>query len=348
MAGSVMIVRGDARTLPLSDASVDLIVTSPPYWSLRSYQDGGAHYAGQIGSEVTPGEYIDALIECTREWMRVLKPSGSIWVNLGDKYNSAASGQNLLGIRARNPGSRSGSKRYDGGRHRAAHGISTKSLHLLPERYRIACVDQLGLIVRAVVIWEKPNGLPESVTDRVRRSHEDWVHLTTQRRYYSAIDQIREPVLHPNWSRPNRNDMPSADARRDIGETSALRNVYTPNPNGKLPASVWAIATQPFRVPPELGIDHFAAFPMEWPRRLIKGWCQPDGVVLDPFGGTGTTALVAAMLSRTGITVDASADYCRLAQWRCSDPIERAKAAQVEPDRRLVDPGQTDLFGTAS
>jgi DNA modification methylase len=82
------VLRGDARNLPLPDASVDLIVTSPPYWSLRSYLDNGEHYDGQIGAEATPAAYIDSLIDCTREWVRVLKPTGSRCVNLGDKYST--------------------------------------------------------------------------------------------------------------------------------------------------------------------------------------------------------------------------------------------------------------------
>lgn len=82
------ILRGDTRHLPLRDATVDLIVTSPPYWALRSYTDGGAHYPGQIGSEPTPTDYIAALVDCTAEWVRVLKPSGSLFVNLGDRYDS--------------------------------------------------------------------------------------------------------------------------------------------------------------------------------------------------------------------------------------------------------------------
>ncbi len=83
---SVTVIRGDAASLPLPDASVDLIVTSPPYFALRSYTDGGEHYAGQIGSEGTPAEWVAALVACTAEWVRVLKPSGSLFVNLGDKY----------------------------------------------------------------------------------------------------------------------------------------------------------------------------------------------------------------------------------------------------------------------
>src|SRR5215831_9694186 len=89
---SAAILRGDARRLPLPDASVDLIVTSPPYFGLRSYTDGGQHYAGQIGSEATPGEWVAALVECTAEWVRVLKPEGSLFVNLGDKYSGNETG----------------------------------------------------------------------------------------------------------------------------------------------------------------------------------------------------------------------------------------------------------------
>ncbi len=299
------ILRGNARALDLPDASVDLIVTSPPYFNLRSYQDGGEHYDGQIGSEATPQEFIAALVECTREWMRVLKPSGSIFVNLGDNYGP------------------------------------NKSLRLLPERYRIACIDELGLIARAVIVWSKPNGLPESVTDRVRRSHEDWVHLTKASKCFAAVDEIREPHLHGGRGSTWRERVDGVGvvgeqhrASKGARHADPVRgdNSKAGNPLGKLPGSVWSIATQALRVPAELGIDHFAAFPMEWPRRLIKGWCPPDGVVLDPFGGTGTTALVATMLGRTGISVDLSQDYCRLAEWRASDPKERARAAGLDPD----------------
>jgi hypothetical protein len=220
------IVRGDARAIDLPDASVDLIVTSPPYFGLRSYQDGGEHYNGQIGSEPTPAEFIAALIACTREWMRVLKPSGSIFVNLGDKYATRYSS-----IRG---GGRAGLNDDDGSRGRSGQnrtGTPEKSLLLLPERYRIAAVDELGLIARAVIVWSKPNGLPESVTDRVRRSHEDWVHLTKAPRYFASVDEIREPYQpasgrcwhlqagtcrpsHDLGTRPGRYAAPRRPARR--------------------------------------------------------------------------------------------------------------------------------------
>ena len=165
---SATVIRGDAATLPLPDASVDLIVTSPPYFGLRSYTDGGEHYAGQIGSEATPAEWVAALVACTAEWVRVLKPSGSLFVNLGDSYSAYNNN--------RGP-SKSFSAAADPARgHVGKPGlpdhVRAKSLYGLPWRYALACIDQLGLILRAEIIWAKPNGLPESVTDRVRRAHE--------------------------------------------------------------------------------------------------------------------------------------------------------------------------------
>jgi len=332
-----LVLRADARSLPLPDASVDLIVTSPPYYGLRSYTDAGEHYDGQIGDEPTPREYIASLIDCTREWMRVLKPSGSIFVNLGDSYSGKPSSD---GTRRRDKAGAA-----QGERGRGDNGIRAKSLLLLPERYRIAAVDQLGLIARAVLVWSKPNGLPESVTDRVRRSHEDWVHLTKRPRYFSAVDEIREqpkPGQSPaalSFNRPGRGTAP--------GQTCAPhrngRDDQGLNPLGKLPGSVWEIPTEPLRVPAELGVDHFAAFPTEWPRRLVLGWSPRGGIVLDPFGGTGTTALVASALGRIGISVDRSADYCRLARWRTTDPAQRAKAARLPAPPKQFE-GQADLL----
>lgn len=341
MTGSITLIRGDARNLALADASVDLIVTSPPYFALRSYTDGGEHYAGQVGSEATPAEFIAALVACTREWIRVLKPAGSIWVNLGDKYstgNSGQSGMAKLGEQYRGGGhSEQKAKRGSA----AIPGMRPKSLIGLPWRYALACIDELGLILRAEVIWDKPNGLPESVTDRVRRSHEQWFHFVKQPRYFAAIDEIREPTNIGNrpiqtWA--ERKAAGNATHAPDNGHSTGVG--MAPNPLGKLPGSVWTIASQPLTVPKDLGVDHFAAFPMEWPRRIILGWSPSSGVVLDPFGGTGTTALVASALGRRGISVDMSADYCRLAQWRTTDPkqLERAQrpaksksAAKPEP-----------------
>jgi hypothetical protein len=165
---------------------------------------------------------------------------------------------------------------YGGGRGSAVDRYPVKSLMLLPERYRIACVDQLGLIARAVIVWAKPNGLPESVTDRVRRSHEDWVHLTRSPRYFAAVDEIREctdPAVDRHVAKYNGRDYGKTNAARgDLGASN-----FVGNPLGKLPGSVWEVATEPLQVPADVAVDHFAAFPSEWPRRLVLGW-SPSGI----------------------------------------------------------------------
>lgn len=344
------IIRGDARALPLPDASVNLIVTSPPYFGLRSYQDGGEHYAGQIGAEPTPAKYVAALLECTREWMRVLKPEGSLWVNLGDKYAQRPGQfgpQGETGQRATR--TQVASYADAPARRDPTYGVAPKSLLGLPWRYALGCIDDLGLILRAEIIWSKPNGLPESVTDRVRRSHETWFHLVKSPRYFSAVDEIREPHVR-SWE-PRRNGTTGTHGRGHPGARPTRMQqgmqTSTGHPLGALPGSVWEIATQPLKVPAHLEVDHFAAFPMEWPRRIILGWSPCGGVVLDPFGGTGTTALVADTLGRHGVSVDMSADYCRLARWRTTDPSERARALGVPKPPKQID-GQTDLFEEAS
>ncbi|MET9339234.1 site-specific DNA-methyltransferase [Nonomuraea sp. NPDC003804] len=398
MNGRAMVLRGDARNLPLPDESVDLIVTSPPYWALRDYRDGDASLDGQIGNESSPGEYLESLWECTREWMRVLKPEGSIFVVLGDKYSDRADG----GLASAQSWREDRAHCLPPGRSSTAMA-PRKSRLMLPERYRIGCLD-LGLLVRAVIIWSKPSAMPESVTDRVRVAHEDIVHLTKRPQYYAAVDEIREPASDYSRAPGARRATPPGQRRRAMADTV--------NPLGALPGSVWEIAFQPLLVPEHLQTDHFAAFPLEIPRRIIRGW-SPSGictecgegrrpvavrdriadrpgrvqgravdallgghgadgragsrfatvaevvgyacacpdltaptrpaVVLDPFGGTGTTALVASVLGRRGVSIDRSAGYCRLAQWRTTDPGERARALGL-PKPPPVDPGQERLF----
>jgi DNA modification methylase len=420
VTGTAQVIRANARNLPLADNSVDLVVTSPPYFALRSYQDGGEHYPGQIGDEPTPAEFVDSLLEVTRECVRVLKPSGSLWVNLGDKYagsngQAGGGGRSTLGGGAANARARVRKQEPLNSRGVVASGAPPKSLIGVPWRYALACIDDLGLILRAEVIWSKPNGLPESVTDRVRRSHEFWFHFSLNPRYFSAVDEIREEHLHPSAIAYNlRNGGPTTGSEHNADRGDAGVSNLGCNPLGKLPGSVWTVPTEPLVVPDHLGVDHFAAFPTEWPRRIIQGWSPggvcvecgegrrpvvskeliPDhempnvrdykraangettggvgwttvgstaatitgyacacpeptapttpSVILDPFGGTGTTAMVAKALGRHGISVDMSADYCRLAEWRTNDPKQLAKAARkpYTPSEKPMD-GQGDLL----
>jgi len=393
------LTQADALRLPLADDSVDLIVTSPPYFALRSYRDDDEHYDGQIGSEASPQEFLEALWAATAEMVRVVKPSGSIFVNLGDKY-AGSGGHNNAGV----GGTGRGPSFYT----KASGHARPKSLMGLPWRYAIGCIDDLGLILRSEMIWSKPNGLPESTTDRVRRSHEQWFHFTLEPRYFSAIDEIREE--HRHTEPENARTGPPNNRGKKVGQVThddgAPVGNFKYNPLGKLPGSVWSIPSEPLQVPDHLGVDHFAAFPQEWPRRLILGWCPqevcsecgegrapvvlkeleldhhsthakthranadgqnarsahgrasdnvsrtvatitgyacacPDntapsipGVVLDPFTGTGTVPMVARALGRTGIGIDLSADYLRLANWRVFHSGHAAKTMRRTNEER--------------
>lgn len=420
--GRAVVLRADATNLPLEDSSVDLVITSPPYFALRSYRDGDEHYDGQIGSEPTPAEFLEALWSATREMVRVLKPRGSIFVNLGDKYAGTGGGNDQSGLSPKS--TLKGNGHVGGGPKLKATPRGTvdkrsmprnnskettgfvprKSLMGLPWRYAIGAVDQLDLILRAEIVWSKPNGLPESVTDRVRRSHEQWFHFTKGPSYFSAVDEIRVP--HAEGTAARYASGYKSNKRTENGQQSTPSipldvEDLTPNPLGKLPGSVWTIPTEPLRIPEwarkKLGLpDHFAAFPTEWPRRLILGWspsaiCLECGegrapvvekaqdtqgrttngprslarrsemggtngagrevrtvetatilgyscacpaptaetqpaVVLDPFGGTGTVALVATTLGRDAISVDLSGDYSKLAKWRIAHSGHGRKA----------------------
>lgn len=319
---AAIVIRHDARQLPLPDESVDLVITSPPYWSLRSYTDGGEHYGEQLGSEASPKEFVANLVDCTREWVRVLKPTGSIFVNLGDKY-AGSGGHNNAGIGAK-AGRGPGRYLQDRG------GIRPKSLMGLPWRYALECIDTLGLILRADIVWDKPNTVPEPHRDRVRRTHEQWFHFTVEGKHYGNVDPIAEHVEGKTALPPGVKNPPGQD-RTGNGRHRWVGGIVSPR--GKIPPSVWRIPSEPLKVPAELNIEHFAAFPSEWPVRLVLAWSPPGGVVLDPFGGSGTTALAAQELGRVGITNDLSSDYCRLAQWRTTDEKQIARIRKRIGDR---------------
>lgn len=475
-----LVLRGNALRLPLANESVDLIVTSPPYFALRSYRDEGEHFGGQIGSEAYPQEWLENLWAVMRECWRVLKLEGSCWVNLGDKragsgghnnsnlarlhqnygrppterHEQADNGHRTVGASRRNA-----SDRYN----QAAFG-RPKSKMLLPHRFALGCEDGLadpegkGWIVRQEVVWQKVNGLPESVTDRCRDSHEFIFHLTKSERYYSAVDEIREgyaPGTAQRYTAGYKTNKRTQNGQQATPSIPLGVEDLQENPLGKLPGSVWPMSSEPLLIPEWAKEryrlpDHFAAFPTELPRRIILGWSPPgicvecgegrrpvverslaaeserdygragriaghddgkrgyfgvggmkgsteatilgyacactpytdhrgtsggsgptysaavnDGggyprtdystelwhrpkagpwreyhlsgwtpppsrpsVVLDPFGGTGTTAMVARALGRIGISVDLSADYCRLAKWRIFESGHGRKAEQ--------------------
>jgi DNA modification methylase len=369
---SAAVVRANSVSLPLADESVDLIVTSPPYFALRSYRDQAyvvgpdgkvyteqVHYDGQIGSEPTPQAFLEALWAVTAECWRVLKPTGSMFVNLGDKRSGSGGHNNANLSRLHQNYGRPSTKRHavadDGHRivgatrrnapdryNQAAFG-RPKSKMLLPHRFAIGCEDGLadpcvkdhehvgrhpaflphercqgmGWVVRQDIVWSKPNGLPESVTDRVRDSHEYWFHLTKQGRYFSAVDEVREGYAPGTADRYASGYTANRREQAGIHNQGVTRSKaagdwesgdITTNPLGKLPGSVWTIPSEPLVIPDAVKAhydlpDHFAAFPTEWPRRLILGW-SPSGVCV--ACGEGRRPVVAKDRERATERVDAT------------------------------------------
>ncbi len=274
---SGVIHTGDAltvlRTLP--DASVQCCVTSPPYWGLRDYR-----VAGQLGIEKRPSEYVAKLVAVFGEVRRVLRPDGTLWLNLGDSYNN----RTKVRTESRQP-ARNGFK-DDNWHERAArggcrmtvndYGLKEKDLVGIPWRVAFALQDA-GWWLRSDIIWSKPVG-SDPTKDRPTRSHEYMFLMSKSKRYVYDEKAIREATANGNGEKNRR--------------------------------TVWAIA------PGKHPGAHFAVFPPELPERCILAGSQPGDVVLDPFAGSGTTCAVANTLGRSFIGIELNPDYVALGERR--------------------------------
>lgn len=321
---------GDALTAlqSLPDASINCCVTSPPYFGLRDYG-----VDGQIGAEKSPAEYLNSLVAIMAEVRRVLAKDGTAWLNIGDSY--ARQGGARRGAGSALQGRKHGAAQEASNLRRRKPGVTLpeKNLMLIPQRLIIALQED-GWIVRQQVIWAKPNGMPESVADRLTSKHEHLFLLTKSRRYWFDLDPIREPLMYPDAADgTNKADklQTGSSARRTGGAYGKPRSVdegwnagtgLAPHTGyrgtheqGRNPGDVWTIPTQPFTG------AHFAVFPVEIPRRAIAAGCKPGGVVLDPFSGSGTTGLAAAELGRRYVGIDLNRDYLELSlRTRLSQP----------------------------
>lgn len=301
-ASDVTIYCADSRTAwrHLPEQSADAIVTSPPYFGLRDYG-----HDGQLGLEDEPQSYIDGLADLlTGYGERVLKPEGSLWLNLGDTYSSSGPTGSIGSSYGVRQTERALADRPDG-------DFPPKCLLMTPERVALAMIER-GWILRNRVVWAKPNGMPSSVTDRLATKHEALFHFVRQPRYHYDLDAIREPHSPVSVARAGR-------ARNPLGpEASAayFGNPPTADPAscdveaGKNPGDVWTVPTQPY---PDA---HFAVFPPEIVRRPILATVPEGGTVLDPFFGSGTTGVMARRLGRRCVGVEISEDYCALAAER--------------------------------
>ena len=313
---SIQIITGDVRDiLPTIPAkSVQCVVTSPPYYGLRNYG-----VDGQIGLESTLTEYIETMVDVFRFVRETLADDGVMWLNIGDSYatdTKGSGGQTVKQIT--NAGAFYESRKFN-------HGLKPKDLMMVPARLALALqVD--GWYLRSDIIWHKPNPMPESVQDRPTSAHEHIFLLTKSSRYYYDADAIREPLALSSVARLAQDvdaqigsDRANGGAKTNGTMKAVSRLTGGPRLNrddqmalGANSRNVWTIATVGFPG------AHFATFPPEIPRRCILAASRKGDTVLDPFGGSGTTGLVADRLERNAILIELNPVYAEMARKRVS------------------------------
>jgi len=332
-----------SRLLEIPNDSVDCIVTSPPYWGLRDYG-----VDGQLGLEPTLREHIETVVKYCEELKRVLKPEGTFWLNYGDCYATTPNGRSAADTKIAGKDDRT----FRDKPFSTIQGkLKSKDLCMVPNRIAIALQDA-GWWVRSEIIWAKPNPMPESVKDRPASSHEKLFLLTKSARYYYDADAVRQGLADSSIARLSQDienqkgsnrahagaktngnmkavggkrmkttrGLPPRHAKGGHHHTNIdqvergsrnLRN-WEPVPAVDQP-EVWKIATMPFKA------AHFATFPPALAERCIKAGSPAGGLILDPFGGAGTTGLVSNRLQRRSILIELNPDYAEIAKGRIHD-----------------------------
>ncbi len=289
----------------LDDGSVDCVVTSPPYFGLRDYG-----MDGQIGLEKTPQDFVESMVRVFREIHRVLKDDGTVWLNLGDSYN----GSGGAGGDYNKGGLKEGQPRYKG---RNVPSLKRKDLIGIPWRVAFALQDD-GWYLRQDIIWHKPNPMPESVRDRCTKAHEYIFLLTKKPKYFFDNVAIKEPAK--NWGTRNRDNMRNGTKDPKLKHHGLKGKEWEENPK-RNKRSVWFMATRSYKG------AHFATFPPKLIEPCILAGCPEDGVVLDPFIGSGTTAVVAMQNNRRFIGIDLNPEYLKLADDRIRSEMVNIKEA---------------------
>jgi site-specific DNA-methyltransferase (adenine-specific) len=299
------ILNGDCiemmRTLP--DKSVNCCVTSPPYFGLRDYG-----HEGQIGLEETPEAFVQKMVEVFREVKRVLRDDGTLWLNLGDSYAGSGKGRNADG--SHQEGGKQGTNKGTVlGSLVKTYAPDCKPKDLIGIPWRVAFALQAdGWYLRQDIIWHKPNPMPESVQDRCTKAHEYIFLLSKSPKYYFDNKSIEEDAKWERWGDQTEN-------KKHIGTAGHLGGKSLselPIRDKKNKRSVWTVATKPYAG------AHFATFPPELILPCILAGCPKGGVVLDPFGGSGTTAAVAMEEGRDAILCELNPEYIPLINERLS------------------------------
>jgi DNA modification methylase len=276
----ITVLTGDARTLlrDIPDASVQCCITSPPYFNLRDY-----HMTAQIGLEASPAAYIMELVALFREVQRILCDDGILWLNLGDSYN--AHGRETQGTRVgyKQETNRASAANSDA-RRSTDPTLKEKDLLMIPARVALALQED-GWYLRSDIIFVKPNPMPESVTDRPTSAHEHVFLLTKQAQYFYNAEAVQE-----------------VGRLRPIGNKDA--------PIGRNLRNVWTIAPQPVKE------AHFATMPLTLAERCVLAGSRVNDLILDPFGGAGTTAVAALKHHRRAILIELNPEFVAIAERR--------------------------------
>lgn len=307
---SITVLHGGAletlRTLP--SGSVQCAVTSPPYFGLRDYG-----VEGQIGLEESPDAYVATLVDVFAEMRRVLRDDGTFWLNLGDSYNNfrvqMGPGQAIHGRDKLN-----GKPAPDSGRRRGWAPLKEKDRMMIPARVALA-LQADGWWLRDEIVWHKPRTTPFPANDRTVSAHEMVYLFAKRERYFFDWAAIEEPAAYAGQTR----QYGKVFRRLNEAGSSAARNydedrIFTVRETRRA-RSVWSISPSPYKD------AHFATMPVTLAEQCVKAGSAPGDVVLDPFGGAGTTALAARNLGRSAILIELKPSYCVLAKRRLGLPL---------------------------
>jgi DNA modification methylase len=293
---SLKVLQGDCREVlkTLPDKTFNTCVTSPPYWGLRDYGEDN-----QLGLEETPQEYVANLVEVFREVRRVLRDDGTVWLNLGDSYSSG-------GRKTTTNQTVRGDTDYGVTRPPVYKGIKPKDLVGIPWRVAFALQED-GWYLRQDIIWNKPNPMPESVKDRCTKSHEYIFLLSKKDKYYFDNESIKEEAINKdNLSDSFVGKQGTANYHVVSGGVGSDKKIY----DVKNKRSVWTVTTKPYKE------AHFATYPPDLIEPCILAGCPEEGHVLDPFGGAGTTGLVADRLGRNATLIELNKSYADIMEKR--------------------------------